>query len=102
MNKILLNEMYYRSEFRTMIEMSLAKEIVYLTSKPVAQQSEAEKQIIAIYLSGSGINTMIEKTCRLAIDDPAISGLGCYHELTDEIVGGVVTAIFSQKKEYLI
>ena len=102
MNKILLNEMYYRSEFRTMVEMSLAKEIIFLTSKPILEQSPEEKKAIAAYLQGDGFNTMIEKTSRIAIDDPAISTLGCYHELTDEIVGSVVTAIFQQKMAYLV
>lgn len=101
MNKQLLSELYYRPEFRAMVSMSLSKEIAYLTGKAVADQTDDEKEIIATYMSGSGADVMTEKVCKMAIDDAAITSLGCYHELTDEIVGGVVTAIFAYKKAYL-
>ena len=102
MNKELLHELYYRPEFRAMVSMSLAKEVAYLTGKAAADQTDDEKAIISQYMQGAGADIMTEKVCKLAIDDNAIASLGCYHQLTDEIVGAVVTSIFMYKKAYLI
>jgi len=100
MKKELLHELYYRPEFRAMVAMSLAKEVAYLAGKET--QTDEEQAIMAAYMAPTGSDIMIEKVCKFVIDDAAITALGCYHELSDEIVGAAVTSVFNSKRKYLV
>lgn len=103
MNSQNLQELYYRPEFRAAVQFAVLNWLGYWTGAGTDSLPEEQKADTDAVIASAMENTdiLIDKVMKLVVNDEAITALGCYHELTDEIVNGAVTRAFGSKIKHL-
>lgn len=104
MDNAKLQELYYRSEFKGIIQMGLLKYVNYQISVEYVGMTEEYKTKF-MTLEGlvfGNLDVITEKLSKIIIGDSAILALNCYHEFTDAIAQPVLEYIIQNQIDKLI
>ncbi len=104
MDNIRLQELYYRPEYKGIIQMGLLRYVNYQMSADYVSMTEEYKVKFMTLesLVFGNLDVITEKLSKIIIGDSAILALNCYHEFTDAIAQPVLEYIIQNQIDKLI